>query len=930
MPRRHRIAPAHLPASSYRVQLNHRFTFLDATAIIDYLDELGITDLYVSPFLTARPGSLHGYDITNHSRLNPEIGAREDFNRLSDTLHEHRMGLIADVVPNHMCIDHASNAWWWDVLEHGPSSPYAHYFDIDWRPPKEDLSGKVLLPILGDQYGRVLEDQQIQVRYTRCGFQVTVYDKVLPIAAKSWPVILQPALLALEQRLGEDHPHALELESILTAISHLPPRDETAEPRIRERQRETEIIRRRLAALMDASEEVRLALDASRRDLNGVKGQPRSFDRLEELLAQQAYRLSYWRVAADEINYRRFFDINELAAIRVEDRDVFRAVHGLWFELVHEGRIDGLRIDHPDGLLDPACYFRRLRKECQTGERPFYVVAEKIVAPNEELRAQWEIEGTVGYEFLNDLNGLFVDRGKRRAFQRLYASFTGWSQPYEDLIYQSKKLILETAMSSELNVLSGKLDRISEQHRWSRDFTLESLRAALRETIACFPIYRTYITADATRPDPEDERHIRQAITRAKRRNLSTSGSIFDFIQSVLLLEDPDGLDDAQRAERRLFVMRLQQFTGPVMAKGLEDTAFYRSFALASLNEVGGDPERFGVAPAVFHAHNQLALELWPHAMRATGTHDTKRGEDVRARLNVLSEIPGEWYQAIQHWRTLTRGYRSNHAPTPGEEYLFYQTLVGIWDECSDLAGRLVCYMQKALREAKIHSSWIVPNTPHEEAVERFIRGAMADPAFRAAVKAFVDRIVYAGMCNGLSQVLLKIASPGVPDFYQGSEIWDLRLVDPDNRQPVDFERRRCLLNRARTTPPTELMRAPADGAIKLLITGRALAFRRTNPDLFSEGSYLPLRATGDRQNHVVTFARIGGRRAAIAVAGRFFMGIREGAWARGALKLRRELGFRVWRDVFTRRTIEVQAKRSLQLADVFRELPVALLEGVE
>src|SRR5215831_7735023 len=928
MARRHWIAPPHVPCSSYRVQLNAGFTFDNAADIVDYLDDIGITDLYASPFLMARPGSNHGYDVTNHCCLNPEIGSREDFNRMSDKLGRHGMGLIADVVPNHMCIDHESNFWWWDVLEKGPSSPYARYFDIDWHPPKEDLSGKVLLPILGDQYGRELEDQQIQVRYCGGGFHAVVYDRNLPLTPRSWAVILMPALAEVRIRLDPDHPNALELEDILSAISRLPPIDETNASRVQEGQHEVECIRLRIDALMQSDDTVRAAVDASLTDLNGVEGQPRSFDRMEELLGQQAYRLSYWRVAADEINYRRFFDVNELAAIRVEDPEVFQAVHALWFELVREGRINGLRIDHPDGLFDPVGYFERLRQECRTRNGPIYVVAEKILDRNEEWREDWDIEGTVGYEFLNDLNGLFVDYTKRRAFRRLYESFTGWSESYEDLNYESKKLILETAMSSELNVLSSKLDRISEQHRWSRDFTLESLRYALREIIACFPIYRTYITATATRPDPEDERHIRQSIARAKRRNLSTSESIFDFIQSVLLLEDPAGLDEAQRAERRMFVMRLQQFTGPVMAKGLEDTAFYRSFALASLNEVGGDPQRFGVLPGVFHARNQIALEDWPNTMRTTGTHDAKRGEDVRARLNVLSEIPGEWYRAIQQWRSLTRSYRVNNAPSAEEEYLIYQTLVGIWDETPAMTDRLVAYMQKAVREAKTRSSWISPNYSYEEAVERYIRASLGDPHFCASVRAFVKRIAYAGRCNGLAQVLLKIASPGVPDFYQGSELWDLRLVDPDNRGLIDYDRRRCLLAKARSTPVDDLMRCADDGAIKLLVTERALHFRRDHRDLFADGRYMPLRAAGEEQNHVIAFASLRAGKTVIAVAGRFFLSLAEGPWQTTRLTLRREIGSEIFRDVLTGRVIEMSGEKpSLPLSEVLGTLPVALLE---
>jgi (1->4)-alpha-D-glucan 1-alpha-D-glucosylmutase len=933
--------------------------------LADYLNELGISDCYVSPFLMAKPGSVHGYDVTNHGRLNPEIGSREDFSRLSERLRQLGMGMIADVVPNHMCIEHPSNGWWWDVLENGPSSPFARFFDIDWKPPKQDLANKVLLPILGDQYGRVLEDQQITVMYNRNGFVADVGNRKLPLTARSWAVALEPALRELKEKLGDANEHVLELESILTGLSHLPGNDEKGKARIHERQREKEIIRKRLAALLDASVEAREAIENSRRQLNGTKGVPHSFDRLEELLSQQSYRLSFWGVAAAEINYRRFFDVNELAAIRVEDPDVFAAVHTLLLDLIKAGDIAGLRVDHPDGLFDPAEYFRRLQAVCmaaQGSKAPFFIVSEKILVGHEQLHSDWEVEGTTGYDFLGSLNGLFVDRGSRRAFHRLYAAFAGHSPPYEELIYESKKLLLQTAMSSELNRLSGKLDRISEQHRWSRDFTLESLRHVLSETIACFPIYRTYMAGDTSRPDPEDERQIRFAISRAKRRNRSTSESIFDFIQSVLLLEDPDGIDDVQTAERRLFVMRFQQFTGPVMAKGVEDTAFYRYFPLASLNEVGGDAQQFGVAPAAFHARNLKQLTSWPNTLLATSTHDSKRSEDVRARINVLSEIPSEWYRAIRLWRGLNLRHKTSvagaEAPSEREEYLFYQTLIGIWpmsdpepQEHEELTARLRTYMQKALREAKIHSSWISPQTAYEDAVAGFI-GATLDPRpgnrFLNEFTTFAGTIAQAAIWNSLSQTLLKICSPGVPDFYQGSEIWDFSLVDPDNRRPVDYSLRRCLLNKLHMLEAQgaarlvkQLTQEPADGAIKLYVTSRALQFRKHNRDLFARGAYIPLRAAGNRQNHVIAFARALDGRTAIAAAGRFFIAlgadkrppVGEAAWGGSVLQLRKDSYAGAFRDVFTGRILEVEkrnGKYTLPLAGVFTHLPVAVLEGVE
>jgi (1->4)-alpha-D-glucan 1-alpha-D-glucosylmutase len=961
-----RPRPEHVPASTYRLQLNTGFTFEQVADLVPYFCELGIGDCYLSPILMAAPGSTHGYDVTNHTRLNPEIGTREDFRRLTETLRAHGMRVIADVVPNHMSIGYRSNEWWWDVLENGPSSRFARYFDIDWNPPKPDLENKVLLPILGDQYGRVMEDQQITVvSCERGGFLASVYNRPLPLAARSWSLILRPALAELKDRLGNNDEAVLELESILTALSHLAPADQRDQERVRERQREKEVLKRRLAVLAETSEAARDAIEASLRKINGSKGVPRSFDRLEELLAQQSYRLCYWRVASDEINYRRFFDVNDLAAIRVEDPEVFAAVHALLFELIGEGSIQGLRVDHPDGLLNPAGYFHRLQEGCRKARRAagrFFIVSEKILTGDERLRHDWDIEGTTGYDYLGVLNGVFVDRSRQRAFHHLYASFTGWSASYDDLIYESKKLILQTSLASELNLLAAKLDRISEQHRWSRDFTRPSLRHVLRETIACFPIYRTYTTAKDVQVDPEDERHTRFAIVRAKGRNPSTDESGFEFLQNVLLLKDPDGLDDAQRVERRQFVMSFQQFTGPVMAKGVEDTAFYRYAPLASLNEVGSELKHFGIAPAAFHAHNLRHLASWPNTFLATSTHDSKRSEDTRARINVLSEIPAEWYRAIRRWHQLNAHHRVDwdgaEIPTPADEYFFYENLAGIWPvrepsrgEHEELIARMRAYMQKALREAKIHTSWIHPNRRFEKAVEQFVQATLApstDNQFLCDFGNFVRTIMAAGMWNSLSQVVLKIASPGVPDFYQGTEIWDFSLVDPDNRRPIDYSLRRCLLRKIQEIEAQgtealveQLMRDPGDGAVKLFATSRGLAFRKLRQPLLSEGAYLPLRGVGDRQNHVIAFARISEHQAAIAAAGRFFMNlggdprqpVGAAAWRESALLLRKELRFTVYRDVFTHRNIPVETlggKQVLPLASVFSHLPVTLLEGVE
>ncbi|HXA67563.1 MAG TPA: malto-oligosyltrehalose synthase [Bryobacteraceae bacterium] len=969
---RRKTQPVRTPSATYRLQFNHLFPFDQATAIVDYLDELGITDVYASPFLMARPGSVHGYDVTDQTRFNPEIGDEDSFLRLSAALQERKMGLIADVVPNHMCITHPSNVWWWNVIENGPSSRFARFFDIDWHPPKEELANKVLLPFLGDQYGRVLENQEIKVLYVRDQFEAVYYDNPLPLAPWTWTMILEPAAARLRDKVGSSNEHLAELESITTALSHLPGNNETDEAKIHERDREKAIVKRRLSGLIEASPEAAEAIEAVLAEINGRRGDPHSFDRLERLLESEAYRLSFWRVAMDEINYRRFFDINELAAIRVEDSEVFSAVHALIFDLVSRGHITGLRVDHPDGLFEPEKYFRYLQDACLAqsplaksngksdrngADRTFYVVAEKILIENEPLRAVWPIEGTTGYTFLNLSNGLFVDHTKAKAFQQLYRRFTGWSQEFDDLVCDSKRLILQVAMSSELNVLARKLDRVSEQHRWYRDFTLESLRDALKEVLAAFPVYRTYIRSDQKEVDSEDRRQIMIAIREAKRRNPAISESVFEFIQNVLLLDHPEGLDDSQRAERHAFALRFQQLSAPVMAKGVEDTAFYRYYPLASLNEVGGNPERFGISLNAFHRRNLIRGELWPNSMNASSTHDTKRGEDVRARINALSEMPSEWYRAIRRWREINRRWKTKvgelTAPDSNEEYLLYQTLLGSWpllpmnaQQHAAYLQRIQAYMEKAVHEAKLHSSWVSPNVEYEQAVQHFVSQVLepsADNRFLEDFRQFQGPFAQAGMWNSLSQVVLKIASPGVPDFYQGSELWSFHLVDPDNRQPVDFDRRRKLLSKICEKEDADpaalmdrLMSNPCDGAIKLFITHRALRFRKDHRQLFAAGSYIPLAADGSRSNHVLAFARQWNGQTVIALVGRFFLRIRNShpapigdVWSNAAILLPKRIKSASFQDVFTGQTFTAdqhEGEASISLAKVFAHCPVALL----
>jgi (1->4)-alpha-D-glucan 1-alpha-D-glucosylmutase len=965
------MAALRTPGATYRLQFNGRFRFVDARALIPYLHALGITDLYVSPFLKARRGSLHGYDVIDHTAINPDIGNELDLADLTLELSQFGMGLILDVVPNHMGINDSENRWWWDVLENGPSSPYAKFFDIDWQPPKADLANKVLLPILGDQYGKILENQEIQLVYEAGSFFITYYERSLPVAPRTSTLILDPVCERLRTILEATDPHLAELESIITSLNHLPPHSETDPDRVRERQREKDVARRRLATLTDTSAAVREVIAAIVLEMNGQRGDPRSFDRLEALLSYQAYRLCYWRVAADEINYRRFFEINDLAAIRVEEPEVFEAVHTIIFQLLSQGLVTGLRIDHPDGLFDPGQYFLDLQTGCsaavaQAGitldprDRPWYLIVEKILVRDERLRRDWAVHGTTGYEFLNLVNGLFINPNGGRPFHDLYERLIGRPFNFGDVAYEAKKLILDGSMSSELHVLARGLDRISEQHRWSRDFTLFSLQEVLSEVIACFPVYRTYLQAASDGVGDEDRRYILHAVRTAKRRNPTVDESVFDFIASVLLLQDPEGLSEADRHERRNFVMRFQQLTGPVMAKGIEDTAFYRTYPLASLNEVGGNPERFGRSVENFHRENAERLIYWPHTLLTTSTHDTKRSEDVRARINVLSEMPRVWERTLQRWQAWNRDKKievdGTEAPDQNTEYLLYQTLIGAWpiealngQTPEPFVERIERYMEKALKEAKLHTSWINPNEAYDQAVRQFVRAILtphADNRFLADFQRFQAGAALAGMWNSLAQTLLKITSPGVPDFYQGTELWDFSLVDPDNRRPVDFHTRQAYLEELRQREVAglpalvrELLAQRHDGRLKLYIIYRALNFRRSQPELFRGGDYLPLTVSGSRTDHVVTFARrYGTAWAAVAVprlpltlstSPKPPVGMRF--WRDNLLQLPPEAP-QHWHQILTGESLicsgDEACHRGLSLHEVFRHLPVALLTG--
>ncbi len=940
-----------IPCATYRLQLNKEFPLTAAQEVIPYLRELGVSDVYASPILAARPGSVHGYDVVDHAHVNAELGGDEAFEAFGQATQREGLGIVVDVVPNHMCVQGHLNAWWMDVLEHGPSSPYANHFDIDWRPPKAALAGRVLLPILGDQYGRVLEND-LRIEFHDGAFRAVLPYAWFPLAPRSWMEILSIAIEHLRSKVEPDATALLEMESIATALSHLPHRSEVDPDRVRERRREAHIVGQRLLQLIQ-NEAPAAALSAALTVVNGHKGDPRSFDTMERLLADQAYRLSFWRVASDEINYRRFFDINELAAIRVENPEVFEAVHGSTLRFAAAGWLTGLRIDHVDGLYDPHKYLHDLQSawKAATGQSG-YVVVEKILGPGETLPEDWPVAGTTGYDFLNLVLGLFVDPNAARPLRALASGLAEGPTRYDDVVLHSKRLVIEASMSSELTVLARRLDRISEQHRYSRDFTLNNLQNALAQVIAGFGVYRTYIRDADTTPSQRDELAVERAIRYARRHNPATSAAVFDFIRDVLLLRDPEGLSFEQAAERREFVLKLQQVTGPIMAKGLEDTAFYRYHPLAALNEVGGEPDHFGTTIQAFHQTQKERWEQTPYTMCATATHDTKRGEDTRLRIATLSEMPAAWRRSVERWFALNdrlaTSLPNGRGPTRSEEHFIYQTLVGTWpieglSAAPNYLDRLLAYIEKALKEAKQNTSWIAPNEPHDQAVKDFISQLLdsgKSPEFLADFERFVRKAQWAGYWNGLSQVILKLTSPGVPDIYQGTEFWDLSLVDPDNRRGVDYARRRSMLadlqSEFAANPKTlieSLLASPHDARIKLWILHRGLLARRQHSQALVHGQYVPLEVAGDRNEQAVAFARVQEQHAIIVVVGRFFTRFANQlkrpvgeVWGQTSVQLPKHLEGCSLTNLLTNENLQPTAEGTLMLGEVFAHFPVALL----
>lgn len=951
-----------VPTATYRLQLNSTFTFRDAASIIPYLHSLGISHCYVSPYLRARPGSTHGYDIIDHKALNPEIGTPEDYEHFVNELHRHGMGQILDIVPNHMGVMGSDNAWWLDVLENGEASDYAEFFDIDWNPIKDELQGKVLIPILGDQYGTELERGELKLVFDEehGEFSIFYHQHRFPVDPSEYPRILSHGISTLEQSLGATNEDFLELQSISTAFGHLPARRGLTPEQRAERNREKEVQKRRLVSLTAKSEEVREFVKGTVAEFNGQPGESRSFDPLHELIKAQAYRLAQWRVAADDINYRRFFDVNDLAALRMENTDVFEATHQLITRLVAEGKVDGLRIDHPDGLYDPAKYLRQLCAKLAAGiekeNRHPYVVVEKILTDKERLRPDWPVDGTTGYEFANAVNGLFVAQNSARKMDRAQRFLTGNPLDFDDLVYQCKKLILKVSLASELNVLANLLIRIALSDRHTCDFTLNSLRSALSEIIASFPVYRTYVNGSEV--SEEDRRYVEQAVSAGRRRSSAPDLSVFNFIRDVLLIAVEGSEPETYKRAVVRFAMKFQQVTAAVMAKGVEDTAFYRYNRLVSLNDVGGDPGKFGTSVDEFHRENEERLRCWPHSMLATSTHDSKRSEDVRARIDVLSEIPSLWRRKVIRWRDWNRDKKTNveevAAPSRNDEYLLYQTLVGTWpsQECNDeewaaYGERIVQYMLKAAREAKEHTRWANQDSDYEHALSGFIRSILDRGETNPFLKdfaAFQERVARIGALNSLSQCLLKLTCPGVPDIYQGNELLEFALVDPDNRRAVDYGRRGELLHQlcdesaSNERPEFQKFAAdPTSPSLKLYLTWKTLWIRNEDTALFETGNYIPLSVTGDKAEHVVAFAREHEGKSAISVVPRLCATLLgdefeslsdDGVWKNTRIEIP-DSEVTCFQNQFTGHCTQVEfgeQGRSLSVAKIMSSFPVALL----
>ena len=880
------------PLSTYRLQMHAGFTFAQACAAADYIRDLGVSHVYSSPYLQSGKGSTHGYDVVDHHTVNKELGGEPAHSEFCRRLGELGLGQVLDIVPNHMSVD-PQNRMWWDVLENGPSSRFATFFDIDWNGTEEKLRDKVLMPVLGDQYGRVLSRGEIQVKREGANFTVEYGEQVFPAAPRS----LSPLLMRAAEIAPSD-----TLNFLAVSYARLPSPDSTERSMQLLRNRDKHVLQGLLIRLCAEEENVCRAIDTALDELNG------NVDALDEMLNAQNFRLAFWRTSDQELGYRRFFDVNSLIGLRMEREYVFEETHELILYWIKKGVLDGIRIDHPDGLRDPKQYLHRLRERAPDA----WIVAEKILEPGEWLREDWPVQGTSGYDFLNQANGLLVDSEGMRQLSAVYSEFVRDSEAFHDVAFEKKTKVAKETLASDVNRLATIFVAICESNRDSRDYTRAQIRRAIRNVAACFAIYRTYVVAerDHSQITDEDRQHIRAAIDEAKQRNPDIDTGLFEFMHDVLTLK----VTGEKEAE---FLARFQQFTSPIMAKGVEDTAFYCYDRLTSLNEVGGDPGRNGVSVDDFHAFNAHMQATFPTTMVTLSTHDTKRADDVRARLAVLSEMPTRWAAKLKRWSRMNTKHRTGRYPDSRTEYFLYQTVIGAWPITQE---RLQQYMQKAMREAKLETSWTDNNKEYEDALNAFIERILSDAAFVAEIESFVARINRDGRINSLAQTLLKCVSPGVPDLYQGAELWDHSLVDPDNRRPVDYDLRRELLAKLTVRTPREAAELAVanfeDGSPKLWTITQALRLRLERPTSFdASASYTPLRAEGSKAEHVVAFLRSDD---VIAVAPRLPHQLAD-SWSGTSLQLPEG----VWTDRLSGQEFAGGTVRVSALLDRF---PVALL----
>lgn len=923
-----------IPVATYRLQFHSGFNFEDAHSIVDYLAQLGISDLYASPIFEARSGSTHGYDVVDPTRLNPELGSEAKFNTLIQALQSHQMGWLQDIVPNHMAYD-SQNHWLMDVLEHGPDSDSFEFFDIDWNHPYEGMHGRVLAPMLGNFYGECLENGEIQLQYGQDGLSVTYYGLKLPVRIESYSSFLSYHLGAVGRSLGRNDPDFIKLLGLLYLVKNMP-----SEPKGKERYDQIAFIKGLLWELYTTNPEVKSFIETNIKTFNGEPGNPESFNLLDQLLAEQFYRLSFWKVGAEEINYRRFFTVNELISLKIEEPKVFHYTHALINQYVNEGKFTGLRIDHIDGLYNPTEYLERLREKM--GD--IYITVEKILELEEELPRFWPIQGSSGYDFLNYVNGLFCQLDNATAFTELYHQLTHQYKSYEELVFDKKGLIIEKNLAGDVDNLAQRLKRISAQTRLGGDFTQYGLKEALAVILALFPVYRTYGDTEIR----ESDRTLIQTTIAQSKDRIPLLARELDYIESVLLGQGEEHLTEEQKLQRQEFRLRMQQLTGPLMAKGVEDTLFYVYNRLISLNEVGGHPGHFGTSLEEFHRFNQYRQSEWVHAMSATATHDTKRGEDVRARINVLSEMPEVWGEQVLLWSQLNQQYKQRQhgriVPSANDEYFLYQTLVGAYPfetaDLEDFLSRVKEYVVKAVREAKVHTAWLRPDNAYEEGYTDFV-SALLNPDDNPFLEKFVpfqQQVAEYGILNSLSQTLLKYTAPGVPDLYQGTELWDLSLVDPDNRRPVDYQQRQAFLAEIQNRVSTDMLALIEDlwtqrtsGQIKLFLVVQLLQARQTHRELFQSGDYLPLEITGERSQHLVAFARSHGSTVAIALAPRFLTNLvqpgecplGEAVWGDAQIKLPEGMPT-VWQQAVTQQSLE----GDLRVASALQHFPVALLIG--